>query len=118
MAKENEKSSPDQRIGKLFLDKAPALEAVHKTYCMNHPRAVQIIEQRKEELGSWMESMGMKSPGILSLIEGLSQPFRRLEKYSRLLTEIECHMEESHKDRGNLQRSVEYYKILDVSANI
>lgn len=37
----------DQRIGKLFLNKASFIRAVHLQYCSLHPRAVNIIEKYK-----------------------------------------------------------------------
>lgn len=57
-----------------------------------------------------MESQGAASPGILVLTTGLSKPFRRLEKYTGMLQELERHLEESHVDRGDTQRSVTVYK--------
>ena len=107
----------EQRVGKIFLDNAPKLEAVHKNYCSNHPRAVQTIERHKEQLGIFVEGREKSKPtGILHLLTILSQPFRRLEKYPLILLELERYIEEFHKDRGDLQRSIEYYKELDVSS--
>ncbi|KAJ8952295.1 hypothetical protein NQ318_007463 [Aromia moschata] len=40
----------------------------------------------------------------------LSKPFRRLDKYSGMLQELERHVEECHPDRGDTQRSVSIYK--------
>jgi len=40
----------DQRIGKLFLNKATYIRAVHLQYCASHPRAVSVIEKYKYEL--------------------------------------------------------------------
>lgn len=37
----------DQKIGKLFLNKASYIRAVHLQYCASHPRAVNIIEKYK-----------------------------------------------------------------------
>lgn len=37
----------DQRIGKLFLNKASRIKDVHLKYCSSHPRAVNIIEKYK-----------------------------------------------------------------------
>lgn len=39
----------DQRIGKLFLNKASYIRSVHLHYCASHPRAVNIIEKYKYE---------------------------------------------------------------------
>jgi len=112
---ESVKAAKEQRIGKIFLDNAPKLESIHRLYCENHPKAVQVIEKHKEALGTFMESGGAQpgQPGIITLITGLSLPFNRLEKYPTLLQELERHVEECHKDRGDLQRSIEYYKQID-----
>lgn len=61
-----------------------------------------------------MESCNAASPGVLVLTTGLSKPFRRLDKYSGMLQELERHLEESHPDRGDTQRSVVVYKEIAV----
>ena len=65
-----------------------------------------------------MESQGAASPGLLVLTTGLSKPFRRLEKYSGILQELERHIEENHPDRGDTQRSVSVYKDIWVCTGI
>ncbi|XP_060847442.1 rho guanine nucleotide exchange factor 7 isoform X3 [Rhopalosiphum padi] len=100
----------DQRIGKLFLNKASFIRTVHLQYCASHPRAVNIIDKYKDELNQIMETQGAVSPGILVLTVSLSKPFRRLDKYSGMLQELERHLEESHVDRGDTQRSISIYK--------
>ncbi|XP_021948579.1 rho guanine nucleotide exchange factor 7 isoform X2 [Folsomia candida] len=107
---EQNKAAKDQRIGNIFLENATKFEEIHKAWGSNHPRAVQTVEKYKEQLSIFIESKGGRKPGILYIITLLSQPFRRLEKYPMLLQEIERHVEEFHKDRGDLQRSIEYYK--------
>lgn len=62
-----------------------------------------------------MEAQGAACPGLLVLTTGLSKPFRRLEKYSGILQELERHIEENHSDRGDTQRSVAVYKDIWVS---
>lgn len=61
-----------------------------------------------------MESCNAASPGVLVLTTGLSKPFRRLDKYSGMLQELERHLEESHPDRGDTQRSVVVFKEIAV----
>lgn len=61
-----------------------------------------------------MESCNAATPGVLVLTTGLSKPFRRLDKYSGMLQELERHLEESHPDRGDTQRSVVVYKEIAV----
>lgn len=70
--------------------------------------------QYREELTKYMESCGAASPGVLVLTVNLSKPFRRLEKYSAMLQELERHTEECHPDRGDTQRSVAVYKDIAV----
>lgn len=68
----------------------------------------------RDELNQIMETQGAVSPGILVLTVSLSKPFRRLDKYSGMLQELERHLEESHVDRGDTQRSISIYKEIAV----
>lgn len=61
-----------------------------------------------------MERSGAVAPGILVLTTGLSKPFRRLDKYSAMLQELERHTEKNHSDRGDTQRSVCVYREISV----
>uniref|UniRef100_A0A1I8Q7A9 Rho guanine nucleotide exchange factor 7 n=1 Tax=Stomoxys calcitrans TaxID=35570 RepID=A0A1I8Q7A9_STOCA len=104
----------NDRVGKLFLNKAPLMKQVHQAYCASHPKAIVILDKYKDELEKYMERQGAATPGLLVLTTGLSKPFRRLDKYSAMLQELERHMESSHPDRGDTQRSVAVYK--DIAA--
>ncbi|XP_043265500.1 rho guanine nucleotide exchange factor 6 isoform X2 [Colletes gigas] len=107
------------RVGNLFLTLAPRLKSIHTTYCGNHPRAVCILDRFRDELNEFMEDSGAISPGILVLTTGLSKPFRRLDKYSAMLQELERYMEKNHPDRGDTQRSIVVYReIADRCASI
>jgi len=68
----------------------------------------------RDELESFMERQGAATPGLLVLTTGLSKPFRRLDKYSAMLQELERHMESAHPDRGDTQRSIAVYKDIAV----
>lgn len=68
----------------------------------------------RDELEKFMEDRGAAKPGLLVLTTGLSKAFRRLDKYSAMLQELERHMESGHPDRGNTQRSVAVYKDIAV----
>lgn len=70
----------------------------------------------RDDLEKYMEQQGAAKPGLLVLTTGLSKPFRRLDKYSAMLQELERHMESSHPDRGDTQRSVAVYKDIAVSS--
>lgn len=37
----------NDRVGKLFLTKAPLLKKVHQLYCSAHPRAIVIVDKYK-----------------------------------------------------------------------
>lgn len=102
------------RIGKLFLSKAAHMKCVHQAYCAAHPRAIVILDKYSEQLEAFMERQGAASPGLLVLTTGLSKPFRRLDKYSAMLQELERHMESGHPDRGDTQRSISIYKDIAV----
>ncbi|XP_017854255.1 uncharacterized protein LOC108607743 isoform X1 [Drosophila busckii] len=104
----------NDRVGKLFLSSAPLMKKVHQAYCAAHPKAIVILDKYKDELEKYMERQGAATPGLLVLTTGLSKPFRRLDKYSAMLQELERHMESSHPDRGDTQRSVAVYK--DIAA--
>ncbi|XP_022246113.1 rho guanine nucleotide exchange factor 7-like isoform X2 [Limulus polyphemus] len=106
------KNAKDQRIGGVFMQSASNLKIAHLNYCANHPKAVAVIETHKNVLCRFMEEHGAPAPGILLLTSGLSQPFRRLEKYPGLLQELQRHTEESHVDRGDVQRAISVYKEL------
>ncbi|TGZ37905.1 Rho guanine nucleotide exchange factor 7 [Temnothorax longispinosus] len=107
------------RVGNLFLTIAPRLKSIHATYCNNHPQAVCILDRYRDELNEFMERSGAISPGILVLTTGLSKPFRRLDKYSAMLQELERYTEKNHPDRGDTQRSITVYReIADHCASI
>ncbi|XP_018329262.1 rho guanine nucleotide exchange factor 7 isoform X7 [Agrilus planipennis] len=115
LEEEESKTSEEQRVGRLFLTWAPKMKSVHQGYCSLHPKAAFILDKYKDELTTYMESCGATTPGVLVLTVGLSKPFRRLEKYSGMLQELERHLEESHPDRGDTQRSVSVYKEIATS---
>ncbi|XP_051155369.1 rho guanine nucleotide exchange factor 7 isoform X1 [Leptopilina boulardi] len=100
----------DARVGNLFLNLAPRMKSIHSIYCSCHPQAVCILDRYRDELNEFMERNGAITPGILVLTTGLSKPFRRLDKYSAMLQELERHTEKNHPDRGDTQRSVCVYR--------
>ncbi|XP_072293870.1 rho guanine nucleotide exchange factor 7-like isoform X3 [Eucyclogobius newberryi] len=101
-----------QRIGGFFLDLIPQMKTIYVGYCSNHPNAVHVLTQNSEELGSFMESKGASSPGILTLTMSLSKPFTRLERYPALLKELDRHMEDQHPDRADLLAAMTSFKKL------
>ncbi|XP_055632377.1 rho guanine nucleotide exchange factor 7 isoform X6 [Toxorhynchites rutilus septentrionalis] len=100
----------NDRVGKVFLTKSPTMKKVHQCYCAAHPRAIVVVDKYRDELNAFMEKQGAAKPGLLVLTTGLSKPFRRIDKYSAILQELERHMESCHPDRGDTQRSIAVYK--------
>ncbi|KAJ8964425.1 hypothetical protein NQ317_014538 [Molorchus minor] len=82
----------------------------YKQLTGNITEVLETHQQLLDELTKYMESKGAASPGALVLTTMLSKPFRRLDKYSGMLQELERHVEECHPDRGDTQRSVSIYK--------
>ncbi|CAG2227573.1 ARHGEF7 [Mytilus edulis] len=101
-----------RRIGGVFMKHAPRLKELYLEYCSNHPRAVAIVQSKRDELNKYMEQDGAP-PGAMILTTNLYKPFTRLDKYPSLLKELERHIEESHVDRGDTQRAIAIYR--DVS---
>lgn len=52
----------NDRVGKLFLNKAPTMKKVHQTYCAMHPKAIVIVDKYKESLNAFMENQGAAKP--------------------------------------------------------
>ncbi|XP_037133166.1 rho guanine nucleotide exchange factor 7-like isoform X2 [Syngnathus acus] len=101
-----------QRIGGFFLSLIPQMKNLYVAYCSNHPSAVSVLTQQREELGEYMETKGASSPGILALTTSLSKPFTRLAKYPTLLKEMDRHMEDQHPDRVDLQTCMASFQSL------
>ncbi|XP_060078738.1 rho guanine nucleotide exchange factor 7-like isoform X6 [Ylistrum balloti] len=104
------KCTPHQRrVGGAFMKHAPRLKELYLAYCANHPRAVAILQNKREELSKFMESIGATN-AAMALTTNLYKPFTRLDKYPSLLKELERHVEESHVDRGDTQRAIAVYR--------
>ncbi|XP_025080304.1 rho guanine nucleotide exchange factor 7-like isoform X4 [Pomacea canaliculata] len=99
-----------RRIGGLFMQYASRLKELYLMYCANHPRAVSVLQNHREELRQFMENLGCPPPGTNHLTTYLSKPFTRLDRYPSLLKELERHIEESHPDRGDTQRAIAVYR--------
>ncbi|KAL1439046.1 hypothetical protein MTO96_047507 [Rhipicephalus appendiculatus] len=112
-----EQPSREQRVGGAFLQIAARMKATQLVYCANHPLAIQLMDKLKDTLGPWLEQLSPPGATLLTLTTGLSRPFRRLDKYPALLTELQRHTEESHIDRGDTQRSVFVYKEMAASCS-
>ncbi|XP_059171042.1 rho guanine nucleotide exchange factor 7-like isoform X2 [Physella acuta] len=102
--------SSQRRIGGIFMQFAPSIQELYHSYCANHPKAVAVLQKKRDELSKFVESQGAPPPGAQTLITILSKPFIRLDKYPSLLKELERHVEESHPDRGDTQRAIAVYR--------
>ncbi|CAJ0933720.1 unnamed protein product, partial [Mesorhabditis belari] len=96
-----------QRIGGVLINSAPPLKDMLMAYCENHPRAVEVMNEKEESLKLFVETIGGK---YNELVMGLSETFIHLGKYPISLQELERSMPDSHVDRGDVQRSCAVYK--------
>ncbi|XP_061185563.1 rho guanine nucleotide exchange factor 7-like isoform X4 [Saccostrea echinata] len=104
------KQPPHQRrVGGVFLKYAPRVKELYMAYSANHPQAAAILQNKRDELNKFMESIGA-TKGTMMLTTNLYKPFTRLDKYPSLLKELERHIEESHIDRGDTQRAISVYR--------
>ena len=131
------------RIGHIFLTAAPALEAVHAQYCSLHPKFVQFVDEtisgngnhksgneqdksgnpgngnhksgnEQDKSGNLSNEQDRSTDAVLGMIMCLSLPFRRLDRYGALLNDLDCHVQANSADKGDLRRSVQYYRALQV----
>nr|XP_034330134.1 rho guanine nucleotide exchange factor 7 isoform X15 [Crassostrea gigas] len=104
------KQPPHQRrVGGVFLKYAPRVKELYMAYSANHPQAAAILQNKRDDLNKFMESIGA-TKGTMTLTTNLYKPFTRLDKYPSLLKELERHIEESHIDRGDTQRAISVYR--------
>jgi Rho guanine nucleotide exchange factor 7 len=106
-----------QRFGGIFLDLASKVQDLYYKYSASHPKAVAVLQLKRDELNKYMEGLGAASPGVMTLTTRLSKPFQQIERYSRLLKELERHSEESHADRGDTQRAIAIYRDIAVTCS-
>ncbi|KAK6032928.1 SH3 domain protein [Ostertagia ostertagi] len=100
-----------QRIGGILISCAAELRRLLVAYCENHPKAVGVMNEKMDAVRSVLLEHGRHVP---SLIAGLSEPFRHLDKYPTVLQELERNMPEGHVDRGDVQRSCAVFKEMKV----
>lgn len=70
----------------------------------------------KMNFSSIITSMPMEPSAIIAiyLTKYLALPFKQLETYGKLLKELYRFTEDYHVDRGDVQRSMEFYMDLSV----
>ncbi|KAK5984724.1 Rho guanine nucleotide exchange factor 7 [Trichostrongylus colubriformis] len=96
-----------QRIGGILISCAAELKRLLMAYCENHPKAVEVLNEKMDAVRRVLLEHGRDVP---TLIAGLSEPFRHLDKYPTVLQELERNMPEGHVDRGDVQRSCAVFK--------
>ncbi|KAK6766475.1 hypothetical protein RB195_026029 [Necator americanus] len=96
-----------QRIGGILISCAAELKRLLVAYCENHPKAVEVLNEKMDAVRNVLLLRGKDVP---TLIAGLSEPFRHLDKYPAVLQELERNMPEGHVDRGDVQRSCAVFK--------
>lgn len=96
-----------QRVGGVLISSAAELRKLLVGYCENHPKAVEILNEKTDAIKNVLME---RAKSIQSLITGLSEPFRHLDKYPSVLQELERNMPEGHIDRGDVQRSCAVFK--------
>uniref|UniRef100_A0A8C7DPB2 Rac/Cdc42 guanine nucleotide exchange factor 6 n=1 Tax=Oncorhynchus kisutch TaxID=8019 RepID=A0A8C7DPB2_ONCKI len=101
-----------QRVAACYLNLIGQIRMLYLSYCSSHPSAVCVLTDHSEELGTFMESQGASTPGILTLTTSLSKPFMRLDKYPVLLQELERHVEEAHPDYSDILKATVAFKSL------
>ncbi|XP_030837848.1 rho guanine nucleotide exchange factor 7 isoform X2 [Strongylocentrotus purpuratus] len=99
-----------RRIGACFMKVSTQYRTLYSIYCANHPRAGAVLSENGDELSRFMESKGAPSPGIMFLTTGLSSPFRKMEKYTAVLKELERHLPAGHPDKIDMSTAISVYK--------
>lgn len=115
----------DAKLGYILINMAAKFKLVYEGYAKNNPRFTNTINQKKDALSKFFEPSyprmnippGNKNSAavILYLTKYLATPFKQLETYSKLLKELYRFTEDFHSDRGDVQRSMEFYAELSTS---
>lgn len=120
----------DAKIGYLLINMAARFKLVYETYAKNNPKFTNVINKKKEVLAKFFESSlskmintasinanALSSTAVVTiyLTKYLAAPFKQLESYSKLLKELYRFTEDHHVDRGDVQRSMEFYSELSTS---
>ncbi|UXI17623.1 hypothetical protein NH340_JMT03566 [Sarcoptes scabiei] len=104
----------ENRMGGLFLEFASQFKKSHFEYCCLHSKFVNIIEKHNHKSGPSHQSNVILMPNV-HLTSLLSVSFRHLDKYPALLQELQRYTDESHPDRGDIQRAGYLYREISMS---
>ncbi|CAF1022275.1 unnamed protein product [Brachionus calyciflorus] len=113
----------NSKIGNYLISVAPQFKKVYESYAKNNPKFTIEINNKKEELSKFFESTlaKMSSPLLpttstitvaIYFTKFLAAPFKQLEIYVKVLKEIQRYTQDFHVDRGDVQRSIEFYSEL------
>uniref|UniRef100_A0A094ZVG3 Rho guanine nucleotide exchange factor 7 n=1 Tax=Schistosoma haematobium TaxID=6185 RepID=A0A094ZVG3_SCHHA len=95
-------------MGRLFLDFAPAINAVGCDYSKIYLHVITGLEEHITEVTKYMSSFNIKLQ-LVHCKQQLILIFERLGRYPLLLKEMERYLEEPHVDRPDILRAMNVY---------
>ncbi|KAF7259924.1 hypothetical protein EG68_02913 [Paragonimus skrjabini miyazakii] len=101
-------SSEPKRVGKLFLDFAPTVNAIGCDYSKIHLYVITGLDKNADILDRHFSSRGVKFQ-LTRCKQQLSLIFDRLGRYPLLLKEMERYLENSHVDCEDIQKAMNVY---------
>ncbi|KAF8571292.1 hypothetical protein P879_02896 [Paragonimus westermani] len=106
--------SPEpKRVGKLFLDFAPTVNAIGCDYSKIHLYVITGLDKNADILDRHFSSHGVKFQ-VARCKQQLSLIFDRLGRYPLLLKEMERYLENSHVDCEDIQKAMNVYSEITV----
>lgn len=94
-----------QQVGGTFLQYGSRIKELYGNFCSNHPQTAHLITSHMAAL----EEAGMK---VIELTQHLCKPYKRIERYLALLTELEYHLRTDHKDYAHVSDSINIFHAL------
>ncbi|VDO74090.1 unnamed protein product [Schistosoma margrebowiei] len=104
-------------MGRLFLDFAPAINAVGCDYSKIYLHVITGLEEHITEVTKYMSSFNIKLQ-LVHCKQQLTLIFERLGRYPLLLKEMERYLEEPHVDRPDILHAMNVYSEITVSFEI
>ncbi|CAH8588548.1 unnamed protein product [Schistosoma intercalatum] len=95
-------------MGRLFLDFAPAINAVGCDYSKIYLHVITGLEEHITEVTKYMSSFNIKLQ-LVHCKQQLTLIFERLGRYPLLLKEMERYLEEPHVDRPDILHAMNVY---------
>ncbi|KAL5254652.1 hypothetical protein ACHWQZ_G014176 [Mnemiopsis leidyi] len=94
-----------QQIGGTFLQYGQRIKELYGNFCSNHPPAAHLITSNMAQL----EEGDIK---VIELTQHLCKPYKRVERYLALLTELEYHVKTNHKDFSHISDCINIFHAL------